>query len=355
MKRRQFILALAGAAACPLAARAQRGGGLPTVGVLMAGTETSAENRPRIAAFQQGLKERGWIPGQNLRVEYRWSAGNAELVDRYARELVALAPDVILANSTTVIDAFKRVTDSVPIVFALAMDPVGLGHVKSLSHPGGNFTGFTFIDPELIGKWTELLKDLSPRLTRAAVLYNPKTLPMYESFVRELKASRPWAGPEVALLPVGSDGEMEAAIRGLGEQPGGGLIIGPDPFNQVRIKAIAQLAAQNRLPTVSVYRTFAVEGGLMAYGPDTADIFLRAAAYVFSKAPIRPSCRCSSRTSSSSSSTSRPRGRSASTCRRCCSRAPTRSSNKAMARGPARPSRCAPPAIASLPAAARAR
>jgi hypothetical protein len=130
---------------------------------------------------------------------------------------------VILANSATVVDAFKRATDSVPIVFALDMDPVGLGHVKSLSHPGGNFTGFTFIDPELIGKWTELLKDLSPRLTRAAVLYNPKTLPMYENFVRELTASGQPGAAEVALLPVQSDGEMEAAIRSLGERAGSGL------------------------------------------------------------------------------------------------------------------------------------
>jgi putative tryptophan/tyrosine transport system substrate-binding protein len=321
MKRREFMLVLGGAAAWPIvaraalaseasgqrgdsnvrahsasedareradgtrpepgsSARAQRAAGMPTIGVLMAGIEASAENRPRIAAFLQGLRDRGWNPGQNVRIETRWSAGRSELVARYVEELAALAPDVILANSATVVDAFKRATDSVPIVFALDMDPVGLGHVKSLSHPGGNFTGFTFIDPELIGKWTELLKDLSPRLTRAAVLYNPKTLPMYENFVRELTASGQPGAAEVALLPVQSDGEMEAAIRSLGERPGSGLIIGPDPFNQVRIKQIAELAAQHRLPTVSVYRTFAVEGGLMAYGPDTADIFLRSADYV---------------------------------------------------------------------------
>ena len=164
MKRREFIAALGGAAALPFAARAQQTGRLPRVGVLMAGAENSDENAPRVAAFRKALAELGWKDGENVRVEYRWSAGQAELIERYAKELVMLAPDVILANSTPVISTLKGMTSSIPVVFALSMDPVGLGNVQSLSRPGGNFTGFTFIDPELIGKWMGLLQDVAPGL-----------------------------------------------------------------------------------------------------------------------------------------------------------------------------------------------
>jgi putative ABC transport system substrate-binding protein len=280
MRRRDFITALSAVAVWPISARAQRAGSVPNIGVLMAGAEASPENGPRIAAFRQALKELGWNEGGNVRIDYRWSGGQSELINRYADELVALAPDVILANSTPVISALKSRTSSLPVVFALAIDPVGLGHVKSLSHPGGNFTGFTFIGVELIGKWMELLRDCSPSLTRASLLFNPATSPAYEAFVREIDASRAPGAVEIAAMPVRSDSEMEAGIRLLGERPNNGLMIGPDPFNQVRIKQIAQLAAQHRVPTVSVYRTFAAAGGLMAYGPDTADVFRRAAAYV---------------------------------------------------------------------------
>src|SRR6185295_9793007 len=214
MRRREFITLLGGAgAAYPFAARAQRAGGLPKVGVLMAGVESSAENTPRIAAFRRGLAELGWRDGDNVDVQYRWSAGKSELIHQYAKELVALAPDVILANSTSVIEAFKSITASIPVVFALAMDPVGLGQVESLARPGGNFTGFTFIDPELIGKWMALLKDASPGVTRASLLYNPVTLPAYGKFVREVEAMRQPGAIEIAAMPVANTGEMESAIK----------------------------------------------------------------------------------------------------------------------------------------------
>jgi putative tryptophan/tyrosine transport system substrate-binding protein len=281
MRRRASIMLLGGlAVAWPLAARAQRTGGIPRVGVLMAGAESAPDNQTRITAFRQGFANLGWRDGDNVRIEYRWSAGKSELIRQYAEELVALAPDVILANSTTVITAFKNITTSIPVVFALAIDPVGLGHVKSLSRPGGNFTGFTFIDPELIGKWMELLKEVSPGITRAAVLFNPATSPSYDKFVRDIGAARQPGAIELAAMPVGTDGEMEEAIKALAQRPGGGLMIGPDPFNQVRLKQIAQLTGQHRLPAISVYRPFVTEGGLMAYGPDTADVFRRAADYV---------------------------------------------------------------------------
>jgi putative tryptophan/tyrosine transport system substrate-binding protein len=280
VNRREFISVAGGAIAWPLAARAQRLGGVPTVGVLMAGVESAPDNQKRIAAFRQAFAELGWKDGDNARIAYRWSAGSNDLIRQYAKELVALGPDVILANSTPVISELKNISTTIPVVFALAIDPVGLGHVQSLSHPGGNFTGFTFINPELIGKWMELLQEVKPDTTQAAVLFDPATSPFYDRFVRAINAAHAPGTVELVAMPVGSDSEMEAGIKAIAARPGSGLLFGPDPFNQVHIKQIAQLAGQNRLPTISVYRPFVVEGGLMAYGPDTADVFRRSAAYV---------------------------------------------------------------------------
>jgi putative ABC transport system substrate-binding protein len=281
MRRRAFIGALGGAAvAWPLAARAQGTGSMRNVGVLLSGIESDPDSQVRIAAFRQGFAELGWKDGGNVHIEYRWSAGKSELIRQYAEELVSLAPDVILANSTPVIAAFKSITTSVPIVFALAIDPVGLGQVKSLARPGGNFTGFTFIDPALIGKWAELIREAAPGVIRAALLFNPKTTPFYPGWLREIETARQAGGVELIAMPVTTTAEMETAVNTLAQKPDSSLMIGPDPFNVVRIKQMAQLATQNRLPAISVYRPFAVEGGLIAYGPDTADIFRRAAGYV---------------------------------------------------------------------------
>lgn len=281
MRRREFLaLAAAVMAARSVPATAQSGGSRRTIGVLMAGSENSSENVPRIAAFRKGLAEHGWTDGDNVRLEIRWSAGKRELIQQYAQELVALNPDIILANSTPVISTFKSLTSSIPVVFALAMDPVGLGQVKSLSHPGGNFTGFTFIDPELIGKWMQLLKDTVPGLTEAALLYNPVTLPAYVNFVKQVQATHQSDAVALKPMPVASTADMEAALEQLAKTSKGGLMIGPDPFNQVRLKQIADLAMRLRLPTISVYRPFVQAGGLMMYGPDTADVFRRSADYV---------------------------------------------------------------------------
>jgi putative ABC transport system substrate-binding protein len=280
MRRREFIGLVGSAMATfPLAARAQRGG-MRTVGVLLSGIEGDPDSKARIAAFQKGMAELGWKEGDNLRVEYRWGAGKRELISQYAAELVALKPDVILANSTTVVATLKSLTTSIPVVIALVIDPVGMGYVESLPHPGGNFTGFTFISPELIGKWTDLLKDMTPAVTRAALLFNPATSPFYTGFVQEIEATRKAGEIEVVTIQVASVAEMEAGIAALAKQPASSLLIGPDPFTLVNLKQIAQLALQNRLPAISVYRPFTTEGGLMAYGPDTAEIFRRAAGYV---------------------------------------------------------------------------
>jgi len=280
MKRRTFIGLLGAAAVLPVAARAQRASGQPRIGVLMTPAENDPESQARIAAFQQGLAEFGWKDGQNVRIEYRWSASSAELIKQYADELVALAPDVILANGTPAVRALQKNTSTIPVVCALVQDPVGLGLVKTLSRPGGNITGFTFVNAELIGKWIGLIKDVVPSVTRSALMFNPNTTPFFYDFLREIEATRRAIGIDLVALPVGAPNEIDAAVNTLSKQPGSSLIVPPDPFNVAHIKKIAQLTLQARLPAVSVYRPFAVEGGLMTYGPDTADIFYRSAAYV---------------------------------------------------------------------------
>jgi putative tryptophan/tyrosine transport system substrate-binding protein len=279
MRRREFISLVGGtAAAWPLAARAQQG--MRKLGVLMIVGENDPDSRRRIAAFQEGLRGLGWHDGRNIHIEYRWAAGRAELVRQYARELVALAPDVILANGTAVVAELKALTRSIPIVFALAIDPVGFEFVDSLSRPGGNITGFSFINPELIGKWTALIKDAAPGVNRAALLYNPKITPFYPNFLRELAAIPQSVALEIVPATVETVDDLQRAIEALGRTPGTSLIVGPDAFLIVHMDKVARLAAANRLPGISVYRQFVMEGGLMSYGPDTADIFRRSAGYL---------------------------------------------------------------------------
>ena len=194
-------------------------------GLIMPGGESTPDSQARIAAFRQGFADLGWKDGHNVHVEYRWADGKIELIQQYAKELVALAPDVILTNSTPAIEALKKITSSIPIVFALANDPVGLGHVKSLSHPGGNITGFTYVNPQMIGKWVGLLKDVAPGITRAALLFNPSTAPFYPNFLHEIETSRQPGAIELVPMPVATPAEMETgwvgvgAIRGRGTSP----------------------------------------------------------------------------------------------------------------------------------------
>jgi putative ABC transport system substrate-binding protein len=280
MRRRDFLGALGGAAAWPLSADAQQSNKVRLIGVLMAGREADPESKARIAAFGQGLADLGWNDGQNVHIEYRWANGKTELFRQYAEELVALAPDMILTNSTPVTEELKKTTSSIPIVFALATDPVGLALVKSLAHPGGNITGFSFIEPELIGKWTGLLKDVMPNISRAALVFNPSTAPFYTNLLHEIESMHQPGGTELVPTPVSTLAEVETAINALAQKQDSGLMLGPDPFITVNIKQIAQLARKNRLPAISVFRQFAIEGGLMAYGPDTVDVFRRSAGYV---------------------------------------------------------------------------
>jgi putative ABC transport system substrate-binding protein len=280
MRRREFITALGATATWSLTAQAQQQGRMRSVGVIMSVAENDTESQTRIAAFRQGFEELGWKDRQNIQIEYRWVAGNSDLLKRYTQEIVALRPDVILANGTGVVVALQKITGTIPIVGVLVNDPVGLGFVKSLAHPGGNITGFTYIDPEMISKWMGLLKDVTPDLNRTALLFNPTTAPYYRTFLSEIAAARQAKPLDLVAMPVGSLEEMETAIKVFGKTPGGSLIIPSDTFIVVRIENIAQFAAANRLAAISIYRPFAVAGGLMSYGPDTADIFRRSATYV---------------------------------------------------------------------------
>jgi putative ABC transport system substrate-binding protein len=246
----------------------------------MVGTEGDADSKARIAALQQGLRDNGWQDGHNIHIEYRWGSGRPDLIRQYAEELVALAPDVIVANGTPAIAALKPLTRSIPIVCALVIDPVGLELVETLARPGGNITGYSFINVELIGKWTALLKEVAPALTRAAVLYNPKANPWYANFQREIAATPQLAAIELVTAPVETIEDLQSTIQKLGHARNTGLIIGPDAFVITQIQTLAHLTAAHRVPCVSVYRQFAMEGGLMSYGPDVPEIFRRSAGYV---------------------------------------------------------------------------
>lgn len=280
MRRRDFIFAIgATAAALPLRTWAQQPDKLRTIGVLMVVGETDPDGQARVQALREGLAALGWVDGKTAKIEYRWAGGQRARVEGYAEELVALKPDVIVANGTPVVAALKPLTSTIPVVAALIIDPVGVGLVQSLSRPGGNITGFSFINAELIGKWRELLVDVAPSVTRAALIFNPKVNPWYFNFIQDLEAAPQPVG-KIIPNPVESLQDIQSAMAEQARTPGGSVILGPDGFAVGYLKDIARLAMQNRLPGMSVYRKFADEGGLMSYGPNTPDVFRRAAGYV---------------------------------------------------------------------------
>jgi putative ABC transport system substrate-binding protein len=283
MRRREFIGLLGGATGVgwPALLAAQPSTGPRRVGVLMGIAEDSSEGRMRIAAFLDGLRAAGWIEGANLRLDIRWASGDVSRFRADAADLVAASPAVIVANGTPAVAALEGATRSIPIVFAQIQDPVGLGFVSSLAHPGGNVTGFTTtVDFDLIGKWVDLLHTVAPSATRVTLLFNPDTVPYYRSYLKTLDAgSYPFAIP-LTSVELRSEEEIEMALAQLARQPGGSVLVPLDPFNVVHLRLIAELAAQYRLPSISVYAQFATDGGLLAYGPDIREIFRRAAGYV---------------------------------------------------------------------------
>jgi len=278
VRRREFITLLGGAAAWPLAARAQQGKPMRRIGVLMNLAIDDSEGQTRITAFVQGLQQLDWSVGSNLRIDYRWGAGDAERFRRYAAELVALAPDVILASGATV-TALQQVTRTIPIVFAQVTDPVGLGVVESLARPGSNATGFTPSEFGISAKWLELLKEVAPGVTRAAVLRDP-IVTAGPAQLAAIQGVAPSFGVELKPVDIRDRSAIERALASFARSPNGGLIVTVTPAAAVHRHLIITLAARHRLPAVYGYRYFVMDGGLISYGPDTIDQYRRAAGYV---------------------------------------------------------------------------
>ena len=278
MRRREFMGLIGGAAAWPLKVVAQQTEHVRRIGFLLGLTENDPEARTRIAAFREGLEATGWTEARNIRIDYRFAGGDPERVRAHVEELVAFAPDVIVAQSTPVVAALKRATSTIPIVFVAVNDPVGQGLVKSLARPGGNITGFSFVEFEMIGKCLGLLKEIAPGVTRASLMFDPDLAPYFSIYLRQIGATPGRLAVELTEAPVRGTSEIEANIAKLG--PGDGLIVGPDPFTVVNRGVIMRSAERHRLPAIFTLRQDAVEGALMSYGPDTADMFRRSASYV---------------------------------------------------------------------------
>ena len=278
MRRREFITLLGGAAAWPMAARAQQGERVRRIGVLMNLAADDPESQRRMTGFVQTLQALGWTDGRNAKIDYRWGAGDVELYRRYAAELLALLPDVILVSGTPVMEVLRGLTRTVPIVFVQVADPVGAGYVDSLARPGGNVTGFLQFEYSLSGKWLELLKEIAPRVTRAAVLRDADVSSGIGQFA-VIQAMAPALGLDVSAVNIRDAGEIEHAIGAFARPPHGGLILTAAPLATVHRDLIVALAARHRLPAVFFRRYFVERGGLISYGYDARDQFRRAAGY----------------------------------------------------------------------------
>ncbi|HJZ34225.1 MAG TPA: ABC transporter substrate-binding protein [Hyphomicrobiaceae bacterium] len=278
LRRREFITLLGGAAAWPLAARAQQGERVRRVGVLAYWAADDAEGRARLAAFTQALNQLGWSEGRNLRTDTRWT--KADDVHRHAAELVALAPDVIVAaTGTATVAPLLQATRSVPIVFVVVIDPVGAGFVASLAKPGGNATGFTIYEYSMSGKWLELLKEIAPGVTRAAVLRDPAVASGIGQF-GAVQIVAPALGVQLSPVDVRDPGEIERAVTAFAREPNGGLILTGSAMGIVHRDLIVTVAARHRLPAIYPTRFYITAGGLISYGPDQPDQYRRAAGYV---------------------------------------------------------------------------
>jgi putative tryptophan/tyrosine transport system substrate-binding protein len=279
MRRREFIVGLGGAAMWPLAVRAQQPARMRRIGVLMNLAEDDPETPRRMTAFVQRLQELGWTEGRNVRIDFRSGLGDPDRYRRYAAELVALAPDIILASGTVILGALQKVTRTLPIVFVQATDPVGGGYVESLSRPGGNATGFMSIEYSMSGKWLQLLKEIAPSVARVAVLRDP-VLGAGNAQFGAIQAMAQLLRTEVTPVDVRDTGEIERAVAAFARGSNGGLIVTSSTLAQIHRELIITLAARHRLPAVYAYRFFITDGGLISYGPDTIDPLRRAAGYV---------------------------------------------------------------------------
>ena len=279
MRRRDFVTMLGGAATWPLAARAQQPERVRRIGVLWGLTADDPETQARDTAFVQQLAQFGWTVGHNVQIDYRWGAFDADRSRRYAAELAALAPDILLASSASPVVALKQAMPDVPIVFVNLVDPVSAGFVDSLAQPGGNATGFIAFEYVITAKWLELLKDIVPQLKRVAVL-RENDIASGIGQLAVIQATAPLFGVEVRPVDVRDADEIERAVTAFARSSNGGLIVTVSPFTALHRKLIIALAARHRLPAVYGQAFYASSGGLIAYGPDTIDLFRRAAAYV---------------------------------------------------------------------------
>jgi putative ABC transport system substrate-binding protein len=281
MRRREFLSVLGAAAAWPIVARAQQADGVRRIGVLMGYPESDPDAQSKLAAFREGLQRLGWAEDRNIRMDTRWPiAADKESMERSAKELVALQPDLILSHITLTTAALLQQTRTIPIIFATVTDPVGSGFVASFPRPGGNATGFTSIEPTLSGKWLELVKEIAPRVTRAAVVFNPVTTPYIgDFFLKPLKAAALSSGVEVILAPIRDMSELESMVAAQAREPNSGLIGMPDAFLDVHRADFTSLAARYRVPAIYPFRQYAEVGGLLSYGNDQQDNFRRAAGY----------------------------------------------------------------------------
>ena len=281
MRRRDFIKVVAGSASFwPLAAHAQQGERMRLIGVLMGWPESDARGRSYLAAFRSALAKLGWMEGNNIRIELRWSAADPNRMKMFAKELVDLRPDAIFSQTTPATSALARETRTIPIVFVLVSDPIGSGFTTSLARPSANITGFTGNDPAIGGKWMELLKEIAPRTARVALLFNPATAPQIRFYMPSIKATASSVAVEVSDAPVHAKEEIEGAMAAQARTPGGGLIVMPDPFNNTNTDLIIALAARYGIPTIFNDPLHAELGGLIAYGTDFAELFRQAAEYI---------------------------------------------------------------------------
>jgi putative tryptophan/tyrosine transport system substrate-binding protein len=281
LKRREFITLLGGAAVgWPPAARGQPADRVRRIGWLHFSPESDPGSQVHAVAFRQGMEKLGWSVGRNLAIDYRWGAFNVDRARVIAAELLNLAPDVIVSGGTPGALAFQQMTHTVPIVFAVVTEPVTQGIVQSLAHPGGNMTGFAYVEPTIGAKWVELLKDIAPKVTRVALVFNPDASPQSRFFYQSMEAAAPKFAVQSVMVPVRMTGDIQRAMATMGHEPGAGLIISTDTFLYTNRKLIIELAARHGLPAIYGILGTAAEGGLIYYGVDVVDQYQRAAGYV---------------------------------------------------------------------------
>jgi putative ABC transport system substrate-binding protein len=279
MKRREFITLIGGVAASPIVVRAQQHERMRRIGVLMPMTENDSDAAPRISLFVKSLEELGWQDGKNIRFDYRWGAASGDRFRVFAAELVELKPDLILVTGLPGLAALRQETRTLPIVFLLVVDPVGIGFVKSLAHPGGNITGITNFEPSMVGKWLEMLKEIAPRVTRILFIFDPDTTP-YATFLSGIERFAPSLAIEAIAKPVHNRADIEAAIVSFAEAPNGGVAVMPCPLTLTNREQIVELNNLHRLPAVYPYGYFATSGGLLAYGVDVHFIYRQVSTYL---------------------------------------------------------------------------